>query len=282
LSRLPRATSPALFLRPAAAIGAALGFVLCAAGPSLADPLSARADYLLSISGIDVARATIRLEDSGSTYAMKVEARVSGLAQFVASGTATIDSLGRSVAKGLDARSFDLKTDAGGDKAEATVQYQRGDVTAFVVDPPMTNDLNRVPIERKQLIDVNDPIAPFVLKGRRLDKSLCDRDLRIFTGVERFDIVMHFASMQTATSQRTGYQGPVVLCAMTYKPISGHYTTSEVTNYLAASKRNLIWYAPVGDTGTFVPYRVIIGTAIGDLSMVLTRLTTDVNAIASK
>ena len=34
----------------------------------------------------------------------------------------------------------------------------------------------------------------------------------------------------------------------------------------------LIWYAPLRDTGYLVPYRVLLTTSMGDLSMVLTNL----------
>lgn len=251
-------------------------------GHAAAAPVSAVAKYAITMSGVNVATAVISLKDDGSRYSLDISAKVAGLAQLVASGTAQVDSTGTSGRNGLEANNFDLKTVASGDTFTTTIQYRGGDVTAFIVDPPVTNNIDRVPIERKQLVQVNDPIAPFVLKGRALDKSLCNRNLRIFSGVERFDIDLTFASMQTATSLRTGYQGPVVLCSMRYKPISGHYTTSDVTNYLADSDRILIWYAPLGTTGTFIPYRVLIGTTVGDLSMVLTDLQQDDGILATK
>ena len=96
--------------------------------------------------------------------------------------------------------------------------------------------------------------------------------MHIFTGVERFDIAMSYLADDKATSLRTGYQGPVVQCRVKYMPVSGHFTTSEMTNYLAASDHILIWYAPMGATGYFIPYRVLITTSVGDLSMVLTSL----------
>jgi hypothetical protein len=83
---------------------------------------------------------------------------------------------------------------------------------------------------------------------------------------------MAFAAEDEATSPRTGYQGPVILCNMDYQPVSGHFTTSEMTNYLADSDRILIWYAPLGETGYFIPYRVLLNTSVGDLSMVLTSM----------
>ena len=64
----------------------------------------------------------------------------------------------------------------------------------------------------------------------------------------------------------------MVLCTVDYDPVSGHFTSSDITNYLADSDRIVIWYAPLGETGYFIPYRVLLGTDMGDLSMVLTEM----------
>jgi hypothetical protein len=112
-----------------------------------------------------------------------------------------------------------------------------------------------------------------VLKGGRLDEGLCNRKMQVFTGTERFNLSMNFARSDEATSKPTGYQGPLILCNVSYTPVSGHYTTSEMTNYLKEQGRILIWYAPlVSDPDTFVPYRALVSTNAGDLSIVLTAL----------
>ena len=170
----------------------------------------------------------------------------------------------------LASKTFALHTRANGDMFDIDVTFAGGDVGSFKVDPPILDNYDRVPIERRDLTGVNDFLAAFVLKGGALDKSLCERKAGIFTGVERFNIAMHFAGTDEATSARTGYQGPVVLCSVDYNPVSGHFTTSDITNYLADSDRIVIWYAPLGTTGYFIPYRVLLGTNMGDLSMVLT------------
>ena len=136
-------------------------------------------------------------------------------------------------------------TRASGEDFTVSVEYAQKDVTAFVVTPPVINNIDRVALERKHLHGVNDMVAAFVLKGGALDKSLCDRKMQIFTGLERFNLAMRFAREDVATSKRTGYQGPVILCSIRYTPVSGHFTTSEITNYLAASDGILIWYAPL-------------------------------------
>ena len=234
--------------------------------------VNSTADYLITLGGINVATTEIKLADSGGRYDLTADATVAGLGGLVASGTAKVESSGASTATGLASEKFDMLTHAHDEDFSIDVQYARGQVSAFEVKPPLLNDINRVPIERSQLTGVGDMLAAFILKGRGLDQSLCNRRMRIFTGVERFDLAMSYIGDDKATSLRTGYQGPVVQCRIKYTPISGHFTTSEMTNYLAQSDRIFIWYAPMADTGYFLPYRVLVTTSVGDLSMVLTSL----------
>lgn len=231
----------------------------------------AGASYVVSLGGTNIATAKFKLIDDGATYSLSLDANVSGLAQLVASGVAKVDSSGVVTADGLRSQSFDLLTRSSGDEFNIRVQYEQGNVSSFVIDPPIVNNIDRVPVERKQLTGVNDFLAAFLLKGK-FDRSLCDYRAKVFTGVERFDLTFSYARDDKATSARTGYQGPVVLCAIKYKPISGHYTTSEITNSLAQEDRILIWYAPLKDSGYYLPYRVLLTTSMGDLSMVLTKL----------
>ena len=233
---------------------------------------AATASYVINLGGNIVATASFKFSDTGGNYDLDLSANVSGIAQLVAAGTAKADSTGIVTADGLRSNAFNLITHSGGEDFKVQVAYAQGDVSAFVVTPPIVNNINRIPIERKQLSGVNDMLAAFILKGAKLDKTLCDQHAHIFTGIERFDLDFRYAKDDTATSPRTGYQGPVVLCHIDYKPISGHYTTSEITNSLAQDDRILIWYAPLHDSGYFIPYRVLLTTSMGDLSMVLTSL----------
>ena len=175
-------------------------------------------------------------------------------------------------ASGLTARDFSLTTRARGEQFAVDVTYASGDATGFKVEPPQQSDYGRVALERKHLNGVTDPLASFILKADALSPDLCNRKLKIFTGMERYDLAMSFGAQQEATSQRTGYQGPVVLCRVKYIPVSGHYEHSEITDYLASSDKILVWYAPLANSGYYIPHRVLLGTAAGDLSMVMTNL----------
>ena len=241
--------------------------------PAAAAEVDATASYVLTLGGINIAAMKVDLDDDGSRYSLDLSANVAGLGTLVASGTAKATSVGRSTGQTLVADTFELATRANGENFTVDVSFAGRDVSAFKVEPPILDNYERVPLERRHLTGVGDFLSAFVLKGNGLDKSLCQREARIFTGVERFNIVMSYAGDDEATSARTGYQGPVVLCTVDYNPVSGHFTNSDITNYLADSDRIIIWYAPLGESGYFIPYRVLLGTNMGDLSMVLTGLT---------
>jgi hypothetical protein len=242
--------------------------------PATAAPLHSVAEYTVTMGGTQMASVEVTLDDDGSSYSLSGNAKITGLARLVASGTAKLQSSGASTSSGLRSQRFDLLTRASGEDFTVAITYDAGNVDTFKVNPPIVNNIDRVAIERKQLVgNINDMAAAFVLKGGKLDSGLCDRQMQIFTGVERFNLKLSYAKDDEATSKRTGYQGPVILCNVRYSPISGHYTSSEVTQDLVSKERILIWYAPLTTAGYFIPYRALVTTESGDLSVVLTSLT---------
>lgn len=245
------------------------------AGPlsAVAADVDATAGYTITLGGINIADAKVHFTDAADTYDLALEANVSGLGALVASGTAKAESSGTTTPTGLSAQKFALLTHANGEDFSVTAGFTHGDVTEFVVTPPIVNNINRVPIERSQLTgNIGDMLAAFILRGDTLDANLCNRRMQVFTGVERFDLGLAYIRDDKATSLRTAYQGPVIQCRIKYTPISGHFTTSQMTTNLAQSDQLYIWYAPLGTTGYFIPYRVLIATTSGDLSMVLVSL----------
>ncbi len=258
--------------RATAAATTALFLLASASASAFAAGVATRAEYVVSLAGVNVASLAIDFRDDGKNFAIDVSAQVSGVGSLVSSGTASAAAHGLSRQNELAPRDFELRTRTKKDNFNVSVEYASGNATAFKIEPPLETHAGRVAVERKDLRGVGDPLASFILKGDALEPELCNRRLPVFTGVERYDIAMHFGEAQTATSTRTAYQGPVILCTVDYIPISGHFKSSKITSHLADSDRILVWYAPLRDTGYFIPYRVLLGTTAGDLSMVLVGL----------
>ncbi|WP_158541623.1 DUF3108 domain-containing protein [Pelagibacterium lacus] len=249
-----------------------LSLVLGLAGPATAQQDGSIATYVVSVGGINVANVSIRLATEGASYQLDLAADVAGLAQVLAQGSGAVNSGGAITNSGLRSNRFYLETRAQAERFALSTAYAGGNATGWDVTPPLEDNPDRVPVTAGHRSGVNDPLAAFIFRGSSLDGSLCNRTLNIFTGIERFDMALSYVEMQEATSSRTAYQGPVVLCAMRYRPISGHFTSSDITNYLANSNRMLAWYMPLGQSGFFIPYRVLMGSSFGDISMVLVGL----------
>jgi hypothetical protein len=239
---------------------------------AIAAVLDANATYIVTLRGVNIAIVGVSFKDNGQNYSVNISGDVSGLASLIAAGTARLSSSGNSSAGQLQSNRFELETIANKQSFNVRFEAQDGNVTSEQVAPPLSQNKNRVPIVASHRRAINDPIAAFLLKADRLEPEICNRSLNIYTGVERYDIELKFAKEQTAKSKATGYQGPVMLCTMRYKPISGHFSNSDTTTYMQSNQRFLIWYAPLKQSGYLIPYRILVGTAFGDISMVLTRL----------
>lgn len=248
----------------------ALALVCAGVFPASAQQPGSIAQYVITLNGINVAYLNIRLHTQADTYQLDISADVAGLAQVVAQGSGAVNSGGRVTQTGLLSDRFYLETRTSTERFSVETRYQNGNANHSAVNPPLPDNPDRVAVSSSHRQGVNDPVAAFILRGSGLDEGLCNRTMPVFTGIERFDLAMSFAQMDTATSSRTGYQGPVVACAMRYVPISGHFNSSEITSYLRDNQRMMVWFAPLNDSGFYIPYRMLIGTSFGDLSMVLT------------
>nr|WP_246473131.1 DUF3108 domain-containing protein [Pelagibacterium limicola] len=230
----------------------------------------ALAQYVVTLNGINIAYINVRLNLENGIYQLDLTADVAGLAQIVAQGSGAVNSGGRVTASGLASDRFYLETRTSAERFSVEARYSNGTADHFAVSPPLPANPDRVQVTAAHRRGVNDPVASFILRGQGLDETLCNRTMPVFTGIERFDLQLSFAQLDTATSSRTGYQGPVIACAMRYVPIAGHFESSEITAYLRNNQRMMAWFAPLGESGFFIPYRVLIGTSFGDLSLVLT------------
>jgi hypothetical protein len=71
-----------------------------------------------------------------------------------------------------------------------------------------------------------------------------------------------FKRMEAVKAEK-GYQGPVVVCAVYFIPISGYIPERYAIKYLAAMRDAEVWLAPIAGTRVVVPYRFSLPTPVG-------------------
>jgi hypothetical protein len=113
-----------------------------------------------------------------------------------------------------------------------------------VVDP-MTSTLNHVGGN-------GDPVSP----------SACGHKVGVFDGRVRYDLRSEFRRIEPVKAEK-GYQGPAVVCAVYFAPVSGYVPDRPIIKYLTQIRDAEIWLAPISGTRVLVPFRVSVPTPIG-------------------
>ena len=66
-----------------------------------------------------------------------------------------------------------------------------------------------------------------------------------------------FKRMDRVTAEK-GYAGPVVVCSVSYEPIAGHRSSTQLIKYLSEGREIEIALASVAGTRLLAPFRVLI------------------------
>jgi Protein of unknown function (DUF3108) len=109
--------------------------------------------------------------------------------------------------------------------------------------------------------------------GDLLTPDACRTGAPIFDGRMRYDLKLDFKRMETVKSEK-GYQGPVLVCAIYFSPVSGYIPDRPVIKYLAAQRNMEVAFAPLAGTRILVPYRMIVPTPIGTAMLEATQFIT--------
>ena len=89
----------------------------------------------------------------------------------------------------------------------------------------------------------------------------------------RYELKLDYKRMETVKAER-GYQGPAVVCAIYFTPVSGYIPDRPVIKYLAAARNMEIAFAPVLGTRILVPFRLVIPTPLGIAMLEATQFIT--------
>jgi len=152
-----------------------------------------------------------------------------------------------------------------------------GNVKDFAIEPEPPVDSDRIPVTDAHRRGVFDPMTGSMLRvpgtTELLSPEACRTGEGIFDGRMRYDLKLDFKRMETVKAEK-GYQGPVLVCALYFTPISGYIPDRPVIKYLAAQRNIEIAFAPVQGTRVLVPFRVVIPTPFGTAMLEATQFIT--------
>ena len=159
----------------------------------------------------------------------------------------------------------------------ATINYDRkvddvrmalagGNVKDYSVEPPLPPLPDRIPVRDEDRHGVTDPLTSTINRvagnGDPVSPEACNRRVGVFDGRVRYDLRSEFKRMENVKAEK-GYQGPVVVCAVFFTPISGYVPDRPAIKYLVALRDAEVWLAPISGTRVLVPFRFQMPTPLG-------------------
>jgi len=84
----------------------------------------------------------------------------------------------------------------------------------------------------------------------------------VFDGRLRYDLKLAYKRMEMVKAEK-GYEGPVVVCSVSFVPIAGYVPDRAAIRYLVAQRDMEVWLAPIAGTRVVVPFRFSVPTPLG-------------------
>lgn len=247
-----------------------LAAALAVAGAAPALPATSEttltASYNISIAGLVIGRVEAKARFTPKGYATAINGSTWGISRFVSDARALMAGSGRINGTKVTPGSYNLDTAEGDFSTEVRMTMRAGAVTAVDAYPDLIEAEDRVPVTSRDRANILDPVGAFVVAldsdGRPDGNKVCNRTVPVFDGWQRFDIRLSYRDTRPVNG---AYQGDVIVCSARYVPVAGHRPSREQVQYMAANERLEVWMAPVAGTRLMVPYRILIGTQVGDL-----------------
>jgi Protein of unknown function (DUF3108) len=252
------------------AVGAGTGLVIAALAIDAAHVAAAQgrleAEYTATLAGIPIGRGNWVIEISEDQFTATASGGTFGILRVFNAGHGT------SVSQGIVNSGQPVPTSYAAtitnDKRidDVRMVFAGGNIKDLAVEPPLGPSADRIPVTDADRRSVLDPMTatldPVSGNGDPVSPQACARKTAVFDGRMRYDLRSEFKRIEVVKSEK-GYQGPVVVCAVYFVPISGYVPDRYAIKYLAALRDAEVWLAPILGTRVLVPYRFSLPTPVG-------------------
>jgi hypothetical protein len=263
-------------------LAAALLAGAAGADAARAGDITLHATYAISISGLTVGRVEVKSDFDGNSYDATIRGSTSGPSRIVSDASAAMSGSGKFFGSRVLPNDFRMETLESGFSTHVSIAMRGGAVTAVSALPPLIQAPDRVPVTRAHKINVVDPLGAFIIPidrpGVPSGRRACARTVRVFDGWTRYDVPLYYKETKAIDGDATSYSGRIIVCGARFVPVAGHRSSRKAVQDMANNRRLEVWLAPVGNAPVLVPYRILIGTDLGDLIVMATRFVTNDDA----
>jgi hypothetical protein len=262
-----------LNLRFAAVLGPALAAALAAlTSPAAADG-KLEAHYRVTLAGLPLGGGAWVIDVADDRYTMAASGQVSGVLKAFSSGegTAAVRGTIQGTRMALSRYAMHIRTRNKVDEVRMTVAG--GALKELAVEPPVEPNPDHPPVTEAHKRGFLDPISVGMIPAagaNGMGPEACQRTLAVFDGRQRYDLVLAFKRMDRVKAER-GYDGPALVCSVTYRPLGGHDPERQAIKWLRDNRDLEMWFAPIAGTRFLGMYRIVVPTLLGSAVLNATR-----------
>ena len=254
----------------AVALCCALGAVVVAAAVDARHGAAAQgrleAEYVATLGGIPIGKGNWVIDIAENQYTAAASGATSGILKVFTSAHGTGASHGILSGSQLVPASYAATITYDRRIDDVRMAFSGGNVKEYSVEPPLPPVPDRIPVTDADRRGVVDPMTSTLNRvggsGDPVSPEACARKVSVFDGRVRYDLHSEFKRMESVKAEK-GYQGPVVVCAVYFAPISGYVPDRPAIKYLIALRDAEVWLAPIIGTRVLVPFRFQMPTPIG-------------------
>lgn len=237
------------------------------------------AQYEVTLAGIPIGKGTWVVEIADEQYSAHATGKTTGLIAMMATGGGNGGAQGR-VVKGQLVPAFYSITMTTNKKTELLkIALANGNVKEFSIEPEPPINPDRIPVTDAHKRGVTDPMTGSLLRvpgtGDPVSPEACTLGQSVFDGRMRYDLKLEYKRIETVKVDK-GYQGPVVVCAISFVPIAGYVPDRAAIKYLKAQRNMEVWFAPILGTRVLIPFKLVIPTPVGTGVLQATRFTNSI------
>ena len=261
------------------AVAALFSLTLFPTGLSALETTTLKATYAIAIGTAVVGHANVESRFAGDSYAATITGSTGGVSRLVSDARARLSGSGHISGTKVLPATFNQETMERGFGTYVSMGMKGGKITNLVAVPSLSAAPDRVPVTPRHKTGIVDPLGAFIVPvahgGPVSGRATCDRTINIFDGWTRFDVRLFYKQTKAVDGGDGKYAGRIIVCGAHYVPVAGHRSHADSLNDLLDDNRLEVWLAPVEKKNLLVPYRILIGTRLGDVIVYATRFTTD-------
>lgn len=252
---------------------------------ALANPAQAQgrvdAQYEVTLAGIPIGKGTWVVDIGDDQYSALASGKTTGLISMVSTGDGSGGSQGRVVKGQLVPAFYSVSMNTNRKNELLKISLANGNVKEFTIEPEPPVNPQRIQVTDVHKRGVSDPMTGSLLRvagtGDPVSPEACTNTTPVFDGRMRYDLKLEYKRIETIKVEK-GYQGPVVVCTITFVPISGYVPDRAAIKYLKAQRNMEVWFAPILGTRVLMPYKLSIPTPLGTGVLQATRFTNTISS----